>query len=88
MVLTAYFVPSPVTGRRPGFLATVAERDHPANLTPASGRQDHTILPSAAPRLRQEASPGLEPAEASAKAVNGARLAPPPRVRDDREPPL
>ena len=33
--------------RRPGFLATVARRVAPANLTPASGRQDHTTLPSA-----------------------------------------
>jgi hypothetical protein len=43
MVLTAYFVLSPVTGlschRR---LA-----DTSAHLTPASGRQDHTTLPSA-----------------------------------------
>src|SRR6202047_4296206 len=44
MVLTAYFVLSPVTGlychRR------LADR-HPRNLTPASGGQDHTTLPYA-----------------------------------------
>src|SRR6202790_4050014 len=33
--------------RRPGFFATVARRVAPANLTPASGCQDHTISPSA-----------------------------------------
>src|ERR1700692_2988221 len=31
----------------PGFLATVAREKIPANLTPASGCQDHTALPSA-----------------------------------------
>jgi hypothetical protein len=43
MVLTAYFALSPVTGlvchRRPQIES--------ANLTPASGRQDHTTSPSA-----------------------------------------
>jgi hypothetical protein len=43
---TAYFVLSPVTG----FLATVAreKRELLTNLTPASGRQDHTTSPYAA----------------------------------------
>ena len=62
MVLTAYVVLSPVTGlfchRRladivlslPGW----ADRT-PQNLTPASGRQDHTILPSAKSFSRQRA---------------------------------
>jgi hypothetical protein len=42
---TAYFALSPVTG----FLATVApeKRLLLTNLTPASGRQDHTTSPSA-----------------------------------------
>src|SRR5207237_9452565 len=42
---TAYIALSPVTG----FLATVArkKRCFPRSLTPASGRQDHTILPYA-----------------------------------------
>ena len=38
--------------RRPGFLATVACRRMPANLTPASGRQDHTISQSASSAAR------------------------------------
>jgi hypothetical protein len=57
MVLTVSFVLSPVTGlfchRR------VAEKN-PRNLTPASGRQDHTTSPSAA-SLRQSYSTGLVP---------------------------
>jgi hypothetical protein len=68
MVLTAYFALSPVTGlschRRQWITST--------NLTPASGRQDHTTSPSAAKRLRQ-----------CAACVH--RI--PPRVRDDRERP-
>jgi hypothetical protein len=40
---TASFELSPVTG----FLATVAMRIAPHDLTPASGRQDHTSSPSA-----------------------------------------
>src|SRR5450432_993713 len=58
MVLTAYVGISPVTGlfchrrpqskvlSRPGWA-----KQNSANLTPASGRQDHTILPSAATSL-------------------------------------
>jgi hypothetical protein len=44
---TAYFALSPVTG----FFATVAGGTLPANLTPASGRQDHTTSPSASAAL-------------------------------------
>src|ERR1700675_2097894 len=44
---TAYSVLSPVTG----FLATVAAQTLPRNLTPASGRQDHTTSPSASRAL-------------------------------------
>jgi hypothetical protein len=80
MVLTAYFVLSPVTGlfchRR---LADIGASQPgwadapPQNLTPASGRQDHTTSPSAFMPL-----------------VNGTisvhRI--PSRVRDDREAPL
>jgi hypothetical protein len=51
---TAYFVLSPVTG----FLATVIPKKGllPRNLTPASGRQDHTTSPYAnhAVRLRAQ----------------------------------
>jgi hypothetical protein len=50
MVLTAYSALSPVTGlschRRPRKLPS-------ANLTPASGRQDHTTSPSASGALRR-----------------------------------
>jgi hypothetical protein len=45
MVLTAYFVLSPVTGLSCHRRCT----DISANLTPASGRQDHTTSPSARP---------------------------------------
>ena len=47
MVLTVSFGLSSVTG----FLATVASRITPRNLTPASGRQDHTTSPSASRAL-------------------------------------
>ena len=48
-------------------------RSFPANLTPASRRQDHTILPSASCALRQRRRP--RPPH------------PRPRIRDDRERP-
>jgi hypothetical protein len=69
---TTYFVLSPA---RPGLFVTVAlkKRELLANLTPAKGRQDHTILPSASRAVRQ-------------KRIRVHRI--PPRVRDDREPPL
>src|ERR1700674_2368025 len=41
--------------RRSGFFGTVAGRITSANLTPASRRQDHTILPSASKALSSEA---------------------------------
>src|SRR3984957_6642696 len=43
MVLTVSFVLSPVTG----LVVTVASGVTSTNLTPASGRQDHTTSPSA-----------------------------------------
>jgi len=46
---TAYFALSPVNG----FVATVAGGIPPANLTPASRRQDHTTSPSASACARQ-----------------------------------
>jgi hypothetical protein len=54
MVLTVSFVLSPVTG----LFATVAPKKLARslllkNLTPASGRQDHTTSPSASQRARQ-----------------------------------
>ncbi|MEA2808131.1 MAG: hypothetical protein QOJ17_2272 [Rhodospirillaceae bacterium] len=66
---TAYSALSPVTG----FLATVAMRIAPHNLTPASGRQDHTISPSASVPFVK----GTSASTASHRAF-----------RDDREPPL
>jgi hypothetical protein len=67
MVLTIYFVISPVIGlvchRRRADMAgrdPVGPTSPPRDLTPASRRQDHTTSPSAT-RLRQEASPGLVP---------------------------
>jgi hypothetical protein len=56
-----------------GFLATIAARILPRNLTPASGRQDHTLLPSAS---------------ATFVFVTSASTASHRNVRDDREPPL
>jgi len=75
MVLTVSFALSLVTG----LICHHRQRKiSSANLTPASGRQDHTTSPSAktpssAQRLR---SPLLRPPH------------PIPHVRDDREPPL
>jgi hypothetical protein len=66
---TAYSALSPVTG----YLATVAAWIFPRDLTPASGRQDHTASPSAPPALL-------------CRRPRVHRI--PPRVRDDREPPL
>ena len=67
---TAYVVISPAIGlcchRRSRELAS-------ANLTPASRRQDHTILPSASGALVRSA-------------ISGHRIQ--PRVRDDRDTPL
>jgi hypothetical protein len=47
---TVSFVLSPVIG----FLVTVASGVVSANLTPASGRQDHTTSPSASRAVRQK----------------------------------
>jgi hypothetical protein len=66
---TAYNALSPVTG----FLATVTSRVLPQSLTPASGRQDHTISPSASAPFVV----GTSASTASHRAF-----------RDDREPPL
>src|ERR1700749_4626524 len=68
---TAYFVLSLATG----LFVTIARvmRSIIANLTPASGRQDHTTSPSASRAVRQ-------------KRISVHRI--PPHVRDDRETPL
>jgi hypothetical protein len=68
MVLTVSFVLSPVTG-----LVCHRHRRLSANLTPASGRQDHTTSPSAAGHV---VSAPLRPSH------------PAPHVRDVRETPL
>src|ERR1700676_2572063 len=59
--------------RRPGLFATVIGGVASANLMPASGHQDHTTSPSASRAIRQ-------------RRISVHRI--PPRVRDDREPPL
>src|ERR1700681_2326078 len=99
MVLTVYVVLSPVAGLfchrrlRSSVLSAPGWADKTsANLTPASGRQDHTILLSAAIVSRQRAVDRsrirrTRPAIPSrAKRCRVHRI--PPRVRDDREPPL
>jgi hypothetical protein len=69
MVLTAYCVLSPGTG----LSCPRRSRDKPATLLPASGRQDHTPLPSAfAPLVSRR--------------IRVHRI--PPRVRDDAYAPL
>ena len=76
MVLTAYSVLSPVTGLSCHRRRRNTFRQLDASVG-ASGPHGFAVRSS---RLRQEASPGLEPAEASAKAVKSrARLALPSR---------
>ena len=99
MVLTVSFVLSPVTGlvchRHQRMLAVPVRSDRhaSANLTPASGRQDHTTSPYAATSLvcslgdRSQAF--RQPALRSRRAQNAAAsTASAPRVRDDRDTPL
>src|SRR5665213_1973625 len=57
----------------PGFLATIACASVNADLTPASGCQNHTTLPSASSALVRDT-------------VSVHRI--PPRVRDDHDTPL
>ena len=99
MVLTVYVVLSPVTGlfchrrQRIKVLSVPGRADKTsANLTPASGRQDHTILPSAAIVSRQRAvvrsqafRPALRP---FARKTLPRPPHPVPNVRDDRDTPL
>src|SRR6266568_6924699 len=98
MVLTVYFVLSPVTGlvchRRQRMCGSSApgRADLPsANLTPASGRQDHTILPSAATSLVGTLFDRSQ-AETCPATISRARRCRvhriPPRVRDDHDTPL
>src|SRR5467141_2808428 len=99
MVLTVSFVLSPVTGlvchRRPriGFVQARLGRRDSANLTPASGRQDHATSPYAATSLvrslgdRSQAfrQPALQPRRAQNAAASTVSH---PNVRDDRDTPL
>src|SRR5450755_3478600 len=97
MVLTAYVVLSSVTGL---FCTVVSGYVLPkpgwadlnsANLTPASGRQDHTILPSATTSLvrvlliAHRPKPALQSRRTQNAAASTASA---PRVRDDRDTPL
>src|SRR5882724_2783371 len=98
MVLTVSFVLSPVTGlfchRRSAdmFLSKPGWADlNSANLTPASGRQDHTTSPYAehlsSARLVIAHRPFDPPCHPSrAKRCRVHRI--PPRVRDDHDTPL
>jgi hypothetical protein len=65
--------------RGPGFLATVACGLASANLTPASGCQDHTTSPSASASFVRTQFAHMTPQRPSHPA---------PYVRDDREAPL
>src|SRR5258708_10205552 len=98
MVLTVSFVLSPVTGLfchrrlRIKVLSAPGRADLPsANLTPASGRQDHTTSPYAATSLvrslgdRSQASSTCPAIPSRAKRCRVHRI--PPRVRDDGQRP-
>jgi hypothetical protein len=103
MVLTACFVLSPATGlfchRRFADLSIHLEPGWadapPQNLTPASGRQDHTTSPSATSSFvlravtgsRAPRKPKGSPCHHRARRRCRVHRIP-PRVRDDREPPL
>src|SRR5712664_3611193 len=99
MVLTASFVLSPVTGlvchRHQRILAVSVRSDRhaSANLTPASGRQDHTTSPSAAIVSRQRALCRSRiqknpPCNLFARKTLPRPSHPVPYVRDDRDTPL
>ncbi len=111
MVLTASFVLSPVIGlvchrrlRIGGEFGPVGPALASANLTPASGRQDHTTSPSATcvVRLRVSVRNMRRSSACRTTLTSPIRTRPatpfarrrcrvhriPPRVRDDREPPL
>ena len=98
MVLTVSFVLSPVTGlvchrrsadmvlSKPGWADATS-----ANLTPASGRQDHTTSPYAATSLVRSLliAHGFKPALQSRRAQNAAAsTAFHPAFRDDHDTPL
>src|SRR6266436_150781 len=82
----------PPSSAEQGFVTARLGQQSSANLTPASGRQDHTILPSAATSLVSvpviaHRSIRTRPAIPSrAKRCRVHRI--PPRVRDDHDTPL
>src|SRR6266849_908215 len=82
----------PPSSAEQGFVTARLGRRNSANLTPASGRQDHTILPSAATSLVRtlfDRSQAFRLALQSHRAQNAAAsTASRPYVRDDRETPL
>src|SRR4030088_2141818 len=99
MVLTVSFVLSPVTGlfchrhQRIKVLSKPARADlTSANLTPASGRQDHTTSPYATTSLvrvlvdRSQIQRTRPAIPSPARRCRVHRI--PPRVRDDRDTPL
>src|SRR3984893_16129091 len=99
MVLTAYVGLSPVTGlfchrRLADLVLSLPGRADitSANLTPASGRQDHTILPSAATSLVSVPVIAHKSFDSPCDPIARKTLPRPPHpvpyVRDDRETPL
>src|SRR5713226_5768081 len=98
MVLTVSFALSPVTGlfchrrQRIKVLSAPGRADlTSANLTPASGRQDHTTSPYATTSLVRVLliAHGPKSALQSRRTQNAAAsTASAPRVRDDRDTPL
>src|SRR6267154_5454863 len=99
MVLTVSFVLSPVTGlfchrrQRIKVLSKPGRADLPsANLTPASGRQDHTTSPYATTSLVRVLLIAHRPFDPPCNPVARKTLPRPPHpipyVRDDRETPL
>ena len=83
----------PPSSAEQGFVTARSGQQNSANLTPASGRQDHTILPSAAIVSRQRAVdrsriPENPPCHLIARKTLPRPPHPVPYVRDDRETPL
>src|SRR5216684_3055689 len=82
----------PPSSAEQGFVTARLGRRNSANLTPASGRQDHTILPSATTSLvgvLLTAHGFKEPALRSHRAQNAAAsTASRPYVRVDHDTPL
>src|SRR5216684_3310729 len=83
----------PPSSAEQGFVTARSGQQNSANLTPASGRQDHTILPSAATFLvsvlfDRSRIPENPPCHLIARKTLPRPPHPVPYVRDDRETPL